>query len=132
MGSPARYALPYPPAALGLTRPALAGPLSAGTFAAAVLATSENESFAYCVDGQAVTTFGLYSYSLREGSDPDRLRADVEDLGMNVDGDQLEFPDDPVRRALALAERAAGVHFSAAHYARPALAGPTEHLDPCR
>ncbi|GAA0826562.1 DUF6461 domain-containing protein [Streptosporangium amethystogenes subsp. fukuiense] len=109
----------------------MAGPLSVGASAAAVLATIKNEDFAYCVDGQLVTTFDLCSYSLREGSDPDRLQADVEDLGLN-DGDPLEFPDDPISRALALAERATGVHLSAARYASPALSGPTDHLEPYR
>ncbi|MFD8564559.1 DUF6461 domain-containing protein [Streptosporangium canum] len=110
----------------------MAGPLSMGTSAAAVLATIKNEDFTYCVDGRSVTTFSLYCYSLREGSDPGRLQADVEELGMNVDGDQLEFPDDPVSRALALAERATGVHLPPARYAGPALIGPTDHLDPYR
>ncbi|MBG0819625.1 hypothetical protein HS048_02510 [Planomonospora sp. ID91781] len=109
----------------------MAGRLSAGTSAAAVIATVKREDFAYCVDGRLVTTFDLYSYSLREGSDPDRLHAEVENLGLN-DGDPLEFPDDPISRALALAERATGVHLSAARYGGPALIGSTDHLEPYR
>ncbi|WP_152990474.1 DUF6461 domain-containing protein [Sphaerimonospora mesophila] len=110
----------------------MAGPLSVGTSTAAVSATTKNEDFAHCLDGRLVTTFSLYSYSLREGADPDRLRTDVEDLGMNVDGDRVGCPEDRVSRALALAERATGVHLSSMRYAEPALIGPTDHLDPYR
>ncbi|WP_169953043.1 DUF6461 domain-containing protein [Microbispora sp. H11081] len=110
----------------------MAGPLSVGTSAAAVFATIKNEDFAYCVNDQLVTTFSLYSYSLREGSDPDRLQSDVEDLGMNIDGDQFGFPENPISRALALAERATGVHLSSSRYAGPALMGPIDHLAPYR
>ncbi|WP_431919614.1 DUF6461 domain-containing protein [Nonomuraea jabiensis] len=88
-------------------------------------------AFTYCVDGRSITTFGLYAYSLRRGSDPDRLQADAEALGMDIDGEQPEIPD-PVSSALALAERATGVHLSPARYAGPALIGSTDHLSPNR
>ncbi|MCC5578946.1 hypothetical protein IMZ11_25290 [Microtetraspora sp. AC03309] len=51
---------------------------------------------------------------------------------MNIDGNRPEFPDNPIARALALAERATGVHLSPARYADPAVIGPTDHLDPYR
>ncbi|WP_084962917.1 DUF6461 domain-containing protein [Thermoactinospora rubra] len=103
--------------------------LSVGTVAASVYVNIKNDGFTYCVDGRQITTFSLYAYSLREGADPDRLQSDVEDLGMDIDGNQLGFPDDPVSSALALAERATGVHLSSAHLASPALIGSTDHLD---
>ncbi|MGW0194141.1 DUF6461 domain-containing protein [Nonomuraea sp. NPDC003201] len=103
-----------------------AGLLSVGTVAAAVFMTIKNDGFTYCVDGRSITTFGLYAYSLRRGSDPDRLQAEVEALGMDMDGDQPDVPDDPVSGALALAERATGVHLSPARYAGPALIGSTD------
>ncbi|MGV9325559.1 DUF6461 domain-containing protein [Streptosporangium sandarakinum] len=106
--------------------------LSVDTVAASVFATTENDGFTYCVDGHLITTFDLYSYPDRSGSDPDRLQADVEALGMNVDGELPEFPSDVVCRALALAERTTGVHLSPARYADPALIGSTDHLDPYR
>lgn len=105
-------------------------PLSEGTAAAAVRATVNNDDFTYSVGGRLVTTFGLYSYRFREGSGPDLLQADLRALGMNLDDECPEFPDDPVSSALALAERATGVHLSRAHYAAPALIGPTDHLYP--
>ncbi|MEV4242516.1 DUF6461 domain-containing protein [Streptosporangium canum] len=104
--------------------------LSVGTVAASVFATIKNDGFAYCVDGDLITTFDLYSYPYRSGSDPDRLQADVEALGMDVDGELPEFPSDVVSRALALAERTTGVHLSSARYAGAALIGPTDHLGP--
>ncbi|WP_449064272.1 DUF6461 domain-containing protein [Planomonospora algeriensis] len=104
--------------------------LSVGTAAAAVYVNINDEGFTYCVDSRRITTFSLYAYSLREGADPDRLRADVQDLGMDIDGDQLGFPDDPVAGALALAERATGVRLTAARFARPALIGSTDHIYP--
>ncbi|GAA2896551.1 hypothetical protein GCM10010517_61500 [Streptosporangium fragile] len=106
--------------------------LSVGTVAASVFATIKNDGFAYCVDGDLITTFDLYSYPYRSGSDPDRLQADVEALGMGVDGELPDFPSDVVCRALALAERVTGVHLSPVRYAGPALIGPTDHLDPYR
>ena len=107
-------------------------PLSEGTTAAAVRATINNRDFTYSVGGRLITTFSLYSYRFREGGDPDRLQEDVEDLGMHINGDELDFPDDPVSSALALAERATGVHLSPARFARPALIGSTDHLHPYR
>ncbi|MFD0887726.1 DUF6461 domain-containing protein [Streptosporangium algeriense] len=109
-----------------------AASLSVGTAAASVCATTEGDDFAYRVDGRLITAFDLYSYPDRSGSDPDRLQADVEALGMDVDGEAPEFPRDVVSRALALAERATGVHLSPARYAGPALLGPVDHLDPYR
>ncbi|MEU4541667.1 DUF6461 domain-containing protein [Streptosporangium sp. NPDC023825] len=106
--------------------------LSEGTAAAAVRATINNRDFTHSVDGRLITTFSLYSYRFREGADPDRLQADVEDLGMDINGDQPDFLDDPVSSALALAERATGVHLSPACFARPALIGSTDHLHPYR
>ncbi|MEV7009942.1 DUF6461 domain-containing protein [Streptosporangium sp. NPDC051022] len=105
-------------------------PLSEGTAAAAVRATINNRDFTYSVDGRLITTFGLYSYRFREGADPDRLHADLQALGMDLDDECPRFPEDPVSSALALAERATGVHLSRARYAGPALIGPTDHLYP--
>ncbi|GGQ30260.1 hypothetical protein [Streptosporangium pseudovulgare] len=51
---------------------------------------------------------------------------------MDIDGDGLGFPEDPVSSALALAERATGVHLSSARFARPALIGSTDHIHPYR
>ncbi|MFI6795274.1 DUF6461 domain-containing protein [Streptosporangium canum] len=104
--------------------------LSAGGVAAAVFATIKNDGFAYCLDGQLVTTFDLYSYPYRRGADPDRLQAAVKALGMDIDGELPDFPHDIIPRALALAERATGVHLSPTCYAGSALIGPTDHLDP--
>lgn len=109
-----------------------AGALSEGTVAASVFATTDDDGFVYCVDGELVTTFDLFSYGDRRGSDPDRLQAEVEALGMDVDGELPEFPHDSVSRALVLAERVTGVHLSPARYARPTLSGPIDHLDPYR
>ncbi|MGW7478663.1 DUF6461 domain-containing protein [Nonomuraea muscovyensis] len=106
--------------------------LSTGTAVASVYMNIKNDGFTYCVDGRQITRFSLYAYSLRKGSDPDRLQADVEDLGLDVDGNQLGFPDDPVSSALALAERATGVHLPSARFASPALIGSTDHIYPCR
>lgn len=106
--------------------------LSVGTAAASVFMTINNDGFTYCVDRRQITTFSLYAYSLRKGSDPDRLHADVEDLGVDIDGDQIDFSDDPVCSALALAERATGVHLSSARFAGPALIGSTDHVYPYR
>jgi hypothetical protein len=106
--------------------------LSAGTAAATVYTNIKSDGFTYCIDSQRITAFSPYCYSLRRGSDPDRLQADVEALGMDIGGDQPEFPDDPIPSALALAERATGVHLSPARYAGPALIGPTDQLDSSR
>ncbi|MEV0197093.1 DUF6461 domain-containing protein [Nonomuraea sp. NPDC050691] len=106
--------------------------LSTGTAVAAVYMNIKNDGFTYCVDGQLITRFSLYAYSLRKGGDPDRLQTDVEDLGMDIDGDQPDFPDDPVSSALALAERATGVHLPSARFASPALIGSTDHIYPYR
>ncbi|MEU4536730.1 DUF6461 domain-containing protein [Streptosporangium sp. NPDC023825] len=75
---------------------------------------------------------GQYSYCFRKGGDPDRLQADVEDLGLPVDDEEPQFAGDPVSSALALAERATGVHLSRARYAGRAPIGSTDHLDPYR
>ncbi|MEU8039082.1 DUF6461 domain-containing protein [Streptosporangium sp. NPDC049078] len=108
------------------------GLLSAGTAAAAVCATLNSDGFAYCVDGQLITAFGLYGYCFRDGGDPDRLQVDVGDLGLPVDDEKPQFAGNPVSSALALAERATGVHLSRARYAGLALVGSTDHLDPYR
>ncbi|MEU4542214.1 DUF6461 domain-containing protein [Nonomuraea dietziae] len=52
--------------------------LSVGAVAASVFATTTDDGFTYCVDGQVVTTFDLYSYPYRSGSDPDRLESEVK------------------------------------------------------
>lgn len=72
----------------------------------------------------------LYSYRCREGGDPDRLEADVTDLGLHIDGDEPGFVDNTTSAALALAERATGVRLSSEAYTRDALVGSTEHLHP--
>jgi hypothetical protein len=102
----------------------VAEPLSLGTAVATVFANVEDSEFTFRSNDRLITTFGLYGYRYREGDDPDRLLADVRDLGL--DGD--EYHRDPVAGALALASRATGVHLSRAHYARPVLAGSTDHL----
>ncbi|MED7928691.1 DUF6461 domain-containing protein [Nonomuraea sp. LP-02] len=103
--------------------------LSEGTAAAAVRVTLKGEDFIYYVKDQLITTFSLFSYRFREDSDPDRLRSDLQELGMNLDDERPEFPEHPVASALALAERATGVHLSPAHYADPALTGTTGYMD---
>ncbi|MED7929157.1 DUF6461 domain-containing protein [Nonomuraea sp. LP-02] len=107
-----------------------AGLLSEGSAAAAVCATIKGADFAFHQNGDLITTFSLYSYRYREGAEPDRLEADVTDLGLHVGGGEPGFVDDPTAAALALAERATGVRFSPAAYARTALVGSTEHLHP--
>ncbi|MFK4036345.1 DUF6461 domain-containing protein [Nonomuraea wenchangensis] len=104
----------------------VAEPLSLGTAVATVFANVEDSDFTFKVNERLITTFGLYSYRYREGDDPDRLLADVRDLGLYDDGDG--YPNAPIASALALASRATGVHLSRAHYARPALTGSTDHL----
>ncbi|WP_435867094.1 DUF6461 domain-containing protein [Streptosporangium canum] len=79
--------------------------LSVGTVAASVFATTDNDGFTYRVDGDLITTFDLYSYPGRSGSDPDRLQADVEALGMDVDGELPESPSEPYRGAVRPLER---------------------------
>ncbi len=106
--------------------------LSEGTIAAAVFATLESDDFAYYVDGQLITTFGIHTYDCRSGAGPDQLQSDLGDLGMRLDDEEPYFVDNPVSSALALAERASGVHLSRAHYARDALVGAVGHLDPYR
>ncbi|MGA5764060.1 DUF6461 domain-containing protein [Nonomuraea bangladeshensis] len=107
-----------------------AGLLSEGSAAAAVSVTIKGAGFKFHENGNLLTTFSLYSYRYREGAEPDRLEADVTDLGLHLDGDEPGFVDDPACAALALAERATGVHFSPAAYRRTALVGSTEHLHP--
>ncbi|MFI7419440.1 DUF6461 domain-containing protein [Nonomuraea sp. NPDC049684] len=104
----------------------MAEPLSLGTAAATVFADVEDSDFTYEVNDRLITTFGLYGYRYREGDDPDRLLADVRELGLYGDGDG--YGEDPVAGALALASRATGVHLTRAHYAQPALTGSTDHL----
>ncbi|MEU7003583.1 DUF6461 domain-containing protein [Nonomuraea sp. NPDC046570] len=105
----------------------MAEPLSLGTAVATVFADLKGADFTYEVNDQLITTFSLYSYRYREGDDPDRLLADVRDLGLYPnDG----YSADPITSALALASRATGVHLSCAHYARPTLTGSTDHLHP--
>ncbi|GAA2686301.1 DUF6461 domain-containing protein [Nonomuraea recticatena] len=103
--------------------------LSEGSSAAAVHVTINRADFAYYEDGRLITTFGLYSYRYREGTDPDRLAADVVELGMAIDGDEPGI-NEPTSAALALAERATGVHLPRAGYGQTALVGSTEHLYP--
>ncbi|GAA3309954.1 hypothetical protein GCM10020219_014630 [Nonomuraea dietziae] len=103
--------------------------LSEGSSAAAVQVTINRADFAFYEGGRLITTFGLYGYRYREGTDPDRLAADVVELGMVIDGDEPGF-DEPTSAALALAERATGVHLPRAGYGRTALVGSTEHLYP--
>ncbi|WP_062435788.1 DUF6461 domain-containing protein [Herbidospora daliensis] len=83
--------------------------LSAGTAAALVEVTMGDDRFTYCENGRLVTTFSLFSYELREGPDPDRLAAEVEDLRLHLTGESIDFPADHAARALALADRATGV-----------------------
>lgn len=92
----------------------------------------DSDGFAYCVDGRQITAFGRYGYCLREGGGPDRLQADVGDLGLPVGDEEPQFAGNPVSSALALTERATGVHLSRARYAGPALVGSTDHLAPYR
>jgi hypothetical protein len=107
-----------------------AGLLSEGSVAAAVCVTIKGADFKLHKNGDLITTFSLYSYCYREGTEPDRLEADVTDLGLHIGGDEPGFVDNPTSAALALAERATGVHFSPAAYTRTALVGSTEHLHP--
>ncbi|YCK33862.1 DUF6461 domain-containing protein [Actinomadura sp. ATCC 39365] len=104
--------------------------LSEGSAAAAVRVTIKGADFKFHENGDLVTTFSLYSYCHREGTEPDRLEADVTDLGLHVGGDEAGFVDNPTAAALALADRATGVRFSSAAYTRTALIGSTEHLYP--
>ncbi|MFI6814484.1 DUF6461 domain-containing protein [Nonomuraea sp. NPDC050328] len=106
--------------------------LSGGTTSAAVFANINNDDFAYYVDGQLITTFGLHSYGYRRGASPDQFQSDLGDLGMRLDDEEPYFVDNPVSSALALAERVSGVHLPRAHYARDALIGAVGHLDPYR
>ncbi|MEV4219240.1 DUF6461 domain-containing protein [Nonomuraea sp. NPDC049725] len=101
----------------GITR------LSAGTVAAVVRVTHSGADFGYYADGELITAFGLFSYRLRQGADPDRLADDLRALGVDVDGERPEFPGHPVAGALALAERATGVHLSSANRTAPVLTG---------
>ncbi|GAA1745293.1 hypothetical protein GCM10009734_60270 [Nonomuraea bangladeshensis] len=101
-----------------------AGLLSEGSAAAAVSVTINGAGFKFHENGDLLTTFSLYSYRYREGAEPDRLEADVTDLELHIRGDE------PAAAALALAERATGVHLSPAAYRRTALVGSTEHLHP--
>jgi hypothetical protein len=104
--------------------------LSEGAAAATVRMTIKGADFSFHENGDLITTFSLYSFRFREGADPDRLRADVVDLGLHVNGDEPGFVDNPASAALALAERATGVHLSRAAYGRTPLVGSTEHLHP--
>lgn len=54
----------------------------------------------------------------------------MRDLGMETDAEDLGWTGPPVTAALALAERATGVHLTKARYTATALEGPTEHLPP--
>ncbi|MFG2075110.1 DUF6461 domain-containing protein [Nonomuraea maritima] len=107
-----------------------AGLVSEGSAAAAVRVTIKGGDFGLHENGSLITTFSLYSYCCREGTEPDRLDADVTDLGLHIGGDEPGFVDNPTSAALALAERATGVHFSPAAYKRTALIGSTGHLHP--
>ncbi|WP_371786003.1 DUF6461 domain-containing protein [Streptosporangium subroseum] len=57
--------------------------LSEGTTSAAVFANIKSDDFAYYVDGQLITTFGIHSYGYRSGASPDQLQPDLGDLGSN-------------------------------------------------
>lgn len=87
----------------------LAAMASTGTAAAVVMITVGDDVFAYYEDGRLITKFSLFSYDRREGVDPDRLGAEVEDLRLHLTGESNDFPSDYVARALALADRATGV-----------------------
>ncbi|WP_066362916.1 DUF6461 domain-containing protein [Herbidospora mongoliensis] len=90
----------------------LAGLLSAGTSAALVVVTVNDDRFSYYEDGRLVTGFSLFSYDLREGLAPDLLGPETEDLGLHLTGESIDFPRDYVTRALALADRVTGVRLS--------------------
>ncbi|GAA4915837.1 hypothetical protein HD597_010836 [Nonomuraea thailandensis] len=103
-----------------------AGLLSEGSAAATVRVTIKGADFSFHENGDLITTFSLYSYRFREGTDPDRFQSDVADLGLHGDGDEPGHTS----AALALAERAAGVHLSRAAYSRTPLVGSTVRLHP--
>jgi hypothetical protein len=108
----------------GTSVDAAPGLLSSGTTMAAVFANIKTDDFTLLVNGELITTFGLYGYSYRQGDLPARLLLDLRELGL--DGDDLA--DNPVPAALALASRATGVRFSRRHHGRDALIGASDHL----
>ncbi|MEV4172838.1 hypothetical protein [Nonomuraea sp. NPDC049709] len=83
--------------------------------------------------------FGIAAYRARGGAVlveagwgnvPDRLQVQQRELGMETSYEDPGWTGAPAAAALALAERATGVHLSRARYAADALFGPTEHLAP--
>ncbi|MFC4113295.1 DUF6461 domain-containing protein [Nonomuraea zeae] len=104
--------------------------LSAGTRAAALFVTSDDSAFAYFADGRSITAFNLYDCRARTGTEPDRLLPDLRELEMETSYEDHGWTGAPVTAALALAERATGVHMSRSRYEGTALFGSTGHLDP--
>jgi hypothetical protein len=101
--------------------------ISRGTTAATVFTNgSLDEDFVYSVDGVVVTKFEPHSPDWRRGSDPDRLLAQMREVGILLDEEATG--DLRITRALALAERVTGVRLSPAHYALPVVVGSVDHL----
>ncbi|MFI6323697.1 DUF6461 domain-containing protein [Nonomuraea sp. NPDC050556] len=112
------------------TLDAVARRLSVGTVTAAVfLNVNAHQQFVYAADGRVVTWFETDGPDARTGSDPDRLLAEMVELGMPVeDTDPDEDWGDPILMALALAERVTGVRLTPQSIDEPELIGSTAHL----
>jgi hypothetical protein len=102
--------------------------LSAGTSVAAVFSTEHTDSrFAWAEDGVVRVAFDPFHAGWRDGSTPDALLPEMEELGFNLSDEELD-PGDPrwifdekaTWRALALAHRVTGVRLT-----EVALAGRT-------
>lgn len=95
--------------------------LSQGTEALAVFTNINRVSrFVYCRDGAIIVEFDPLFPDERRGNEPDRLRTAMQQVGLDFidDGD-----DDPVWKALELADMVTGVHIDGDVLAGPLLWG---------
>lgn len=96
--------------------------LSQGTeMARLITGITIDEHFLYSVDGVVITEFEPFLPSDRNGGDPDRLLAHMQDLRMPLDGEADTRTSTAL--AIALAARVTGVTLTPTHYAAAPIVG---------
>ncbi|MFI7706736.1 DUF6461 domain-containing protein [Nonomuraea sp. NPDC049480] len=96
--------------------------LSQGTEVARLITgITMDEHFVYFVDGVMITSFEPFFPSDRNGSDPNRLLAHMQALGMALDGEA--DTRNSTALAIALAARATGVTLTPTHYTAEHIVG---------
>ena len=91
--------------------------LSAGASVAVVYSTEHSDPrFVWAQDGEILVTFNPFRAGWREGSTPDALIPEMEELGFNLSDEELDpddlrwvFDDKAAQRALSLAHHLTGV-----------------------